>query len=194
MKNVSQKSKQWYIYGTNLNKTENINMEIEIRRAEGKDAQTFLELSKIFGSETDNLSYGEIGMATTVEKQREYLSSIADSEKDIFLLAFSDGEPVATANYVTFTKKRMAHRGELGICVRKSAWGLGIGSMLLEKLLDFAKVTAKADLVSLEVRSDNQRAISLYRKFGFEKTGCFKGYFKINHELINFDIMEKFFV
>ena len=63
----------------------------------------------------------------------------------------------------------------------------------MEKLLNFAKDTAKADIVSLEVRSDNQRAINLYKKFGFEKIGCFKRYFKINNELIDFDIMEKFF-
>lgn len=61
----------------------------------------------------------------------------------------------------------------------------------MEKLLDFAKNIAKSEVVSLEVRSDNQRAINLYQKFGFEKIGHFKGYFKIDNELIDFDIMEK---
>lgn len=86
----------------------------------------------------------------------------------------------------------MSHRGEIGIRVKKVAWGIGIGSMLLEKLLNFAKNIAKVDMVSLEVRSDNDRAIRLYKKYGFEKVGCFKGYFKIDGKLIDFDIMEKF--
>lgn len=166
-------------------------MEITIRRAQVEDANAILELSKILGSETDNLSFDETGIPVTIERERNYISSISNSEKDIFLVAFKNEELVGTANYTTFVKKRMSHRGEIGISVRKSAWGLGIGSMLMEKLLDFAKNTAKADIVSLEVRSDNERAINLYKKFGFEKIGCFKGYFKIDEEFVDFDMMEK---
>ena len=168
-------------------------MKIEIRQAQVEDAQAILELLKIVGSETDNLSFGEIGIPITVEEESAYLLDISNSEKDVFFVAFKDGELVGTANYVTSTNKRMSHRGEIGMSIQKSAWGIGIGSLLMEKLLDFAKDIAKADIVSLEVRSDNQRAINLYKKFGFEKIGCFKGYFKINNELIDFDIMEKFF-
>lgn len=87
----------------------------------------------------------------------------------------------------------MTHRGEIGIGIKKSAWGLGIGSMLMEKLLDFAFNKAHTEIISLEVRSDNKRAIHLYEKYGFQKVGCFKGYFKINGEFIDFDIMEKIF-
>lgn len=166
-------------------------MNITIQRAQAEDAQDILELSKILGSETDNLTFGEEGISMSVEEEAEHLSSIFDSENVLFLTARKDGELAGTASYASFTKKRMTHRGEIGICIRKSAWGMGIGSMLMEKLLDFAKNTAKAEIVSLEVRSDNYRAFSLYEKFGFEKIGHFKGYFKINGELIDFDIMEK---
>lgn len=168
-------------------------MEIIIREAQKEDAQAILELSRIFGSETDNLTFGEEGLSVSVEQEEEYLLSMSKSEQDVFYIAFQDGEPVGMASYSTCRSPRMSHRGTFGISVRKSAWGLGIGSILLEKLLYFAKNTAKADIVSLEVRSDNERAIRLYKKFGFEKTGCFKGFFKIHGELIDFDLMEKFF-
>ena len=62
--------------------------------------------------------------------------------------------------------------------------------MLLEQILDFAKNVAKSEIVSLEVRSDNKSAIRLYEKFGFEKIGTFKGYYKINGYLVDFDIFE----
>lgn len=167
-------------------------MAITIRRAQAEDAQAILELTKIMGRETDNLSFGEEGIPSTVEEESAYLCSIAHSEKNIFLVAFKDGELVGTAQYSTLTKKRMAHRGGIGISIQKSAWGIGIGSMLMERLLDFAKDTAQVEIISLEVRSDNQQAINLYNKFGFKKIGCFKGYFKINNALVDFDIMEKF--
>ena len=73
--------------------------------------------------------------------------------------------------------------------VRKDMWGKGVGSMLMEQIIDFAKNVAKVDIIALQVRSDNERAIHLYEKFGFEKFGTFKGYLKIRGEHIDFDFM-----
>ena len=83
----------------------------------------------------------------------------------------------------------MKHRGEFAVSVLKCEWGQGIGSMLLEAIIDFAKNIAHAEIISLEVRSDNERAIKLYEKYGFEKIGCFKGFFKIDGEYVDFELM-----
>ena len=167
-------------------------MAIIIEKAKTTDAEAILNFTKICGSETDNLSFGESGIPISVEQEASYIGSIENSDTDIFFVARDGKEIVGTGNYTSFPKKRMAHRGEFGISVRKSYWNQGVGSMLMEHILDFAKNVAKSEIVSLEVRSDNEAAIHLYRKFGFEKIGTFKGYFKIGEELIDFDIMELF--
>ena len=167
-------------------------MAIIIEKAKAADAEAILNFTKICGAETDNLSFGENGIPVSVEQEASFIGSIENSDTDIFFVARDGGEIVGTGNYSTFPKKRMAHRGEFGISVRKAYWNQGVGTMLMEHILDFAKNTAKADIVSLEVRSDNEAAIHLYQKFGFEKIGTFKGYFKINGELIDFDLMELF--
>ena len=59
----------------------------------------------------------------------------------------------------------------------------------MEEIIHFAKYTAKAEIISLEVRSDNERAIALYKKFGFETFGTFKGFMKIEGEYIDCDMM-----
>ena len=46
-----------------------------------------------------------------------------------------------------------------------------------------------AESVELEVRSDNERAIALYKKFGFEKVGRNEKFFKINGEFFAADYM-----
>ncbi len=48
---------------------------------------------------------------------------------------------------------------------------------MMERILDFAKNVAGTEIISPEVRSDNEKAIALYRHFGFEKIGTFQGYF-----------------
>ena len=167
-------------------------MAIIIEKAKTEDAEAILNLTKVCGSETDNLSFGESGIPVSVENEASHIASIENSDTDIFFVARDGNEIVGTGNYSSFPKKRMAHRGEFGISVRKSYWNQGVGTMLMEHILDFAKNVAKSEIVSLEVRSDNEAAIHLYRKFGFEKIGTFKGYFKIGEELIDFDIMELF--
>lgn len=70
----------------------------------------------------------------------------------------------------------------------KSEWGRGVGSVLLQKIIEYAK-THGIELVSLEVRSDNKRAIHVYEKFGFRKIGTSPAYFKIDGEYFDFDLM-----
>lgn len=72
--------------------------------------------------------------------------------------------------------------------MEKSEWGRGVGSALLQKIIEYAK-THGIELVSLEVRSDNKRAIHVYEKFGFRKTGISPAYFKIDGEYFDFDLM-----
>ncbi|SOJ53568.1 N-alpha-acetyltransferase RimI [Mycobacterium simulans] len=54
--------------------------------------------------------------------------------------------------------------------------GQGIGRRLLTELLDFADGGA----VFLEVRTDNEAAIALYRSMGFEQIGLRKRYYRIS--------------
>ncbi len=165
-------------------------MKIIIEKAIPSDAEEILELTKIFGSESDNLSYGEEGINQSIESEMKYLKALQDNSSNVFLLAKLDGKIIATANYSSYEKKRLSHRGEIGLCVLKKYWNKGIGTKLLKEILVFAKESAKSEIISLEVRSDNVSAIHLYKKFGFKKVGTFKGYFKIDNEYIDFDIMQ----
>jgi len=167
-------------------------MAVTIEKAEVSDAKAILEFTKICGAETDNLSFGSDGIPVSLEQEENFIASSLDSNSAVFFVAKEGEEIVGTANYSVFSKERMAHRGEFGMSVKKSYWNKGIGTALLERILDFAKNTAKSEIVSLEVRSDNKPAIHLYSKFGFQKIGTFKGYFKVDGKFIDFDIMQLF--
>ena len=55
--------------------------------------------------------------------------------------------------------------------VRTDCQGQGIGTALLEAVLDLADNWLMLRRVELEVYADNQRAVRLYEKFGFEAEG-----------------------
>jgi ribosomal-protein-alanine N-acetyltransferase len=65
----------------------------------------------------------------------------------------------------------------LTIAVRESRWGLGIGSALLDALIQAARERDCAELF-LEVRADNPRAHGLYLRRGFAEIGVRRGYYK----------------
>lgn len=161
----------------------------EIRKATSADAEKILEYCRLIGGESDNLTFGSEGVPITVEQEREYLDGLLDSDRQLYLVAADGNEIVGTATLSCFSRPRLAHRGEISISVRKSMWGKGIGSRLMRKLIRFARESANIELISLEVRSDNARAIALYKKFGFETVGKFPGFMKINGEHVSCDIM-----
>ena len=162
---------------------------VEIRKATAADAEKILEYCKIIGEESDNLTFGSEGVSMTVEREKEYLESIIKSEKQLYLIAVMDGEIVGSGVFSGYAKPRLAHRGEISLSVKKSMWGQHIGTRLMEEIIHFAKYTAKTEIITLEVRSDNERAIALYKKFGFETFGTFKGFMKIEGEYIDCDMM-----
>jgi [ribosomal protein S18]-alanine N-acetyltransferase len=65
----------------------------------------------------------------------------------------------------------------LTIAVSESRWGLGIGSALLDALIQAARERDCAE-VFLEVRADNPRAHGLYQRRGFAEIGVRRGYYK----------------
>ena len=65
----------------------------------------------------------------------------------------------------------MRHVGELGMSVVKAYWGQGVGSLLLDTLLSWARQTDIVRKINLRVRSDNGRAVALYERKGFVVEG-----------------------
>ncbi len=62
------------------------------------------------------------------------------------------------------------------IGVDRAYQGQGIGRRLLDELLDFAD----GGVVYLEVRTDNEAAIALYRSVGFAQIGLRRRYYRVS--------------
>ena len=164
---------------------------IEVREVTVKDAKNLLEFCNQVGSETDNLSYGSEGMGLSVAEEEEILAKFQNDKTSYFLLAEENGQIVGTCNCRSFRKKRLSHRAEIGIAVKKDYWNKGIGRKLLTSLIALAKQSG-LKVLSLEVRTDNKRAIHLYESLGFRRIGTFEGFMEIDGESVDFDIMELF--
>lgn len=164
-------------------------MNITYREAEPSDAGKFLEYCKKVGAESDNLTFGAEGIPFSISQEADFIRKYSGNPGSVMLVAYDEGELIGTgAVSVVSGRPRFSHRREIAISVRKDYWGKGIGSGLMNLLIDFCKKSG-AESIELEVRSDNERAIGLYKKFGFEKIGTNERYFKINGEYFSADYM-----
>lgn len=86
-------------------------------------------------------------------------------------VAEADGEVVGNIGMFISNNPRMAHSAGLGMSVHPDYWGMGIGSMLMETVLDLADNWLNLKRVELDVNIDNPAAVRLYQNFGFEIEG-----------------------
>jgi putative acetyltransferase len=86
------------------------------------------------------------------------------------VVAMLDGLIVGAAD-VTQSRGRRRHVGSIGLAVHDDFHGRGIGSALLAALVDTSDNWLDLRRLELGVYVDNEPAIHLYRKFGFEVEG-----------------------
>ena len=108
----------------------------------------------------------------TLETAQKRLQAMLEDERSFMLAAFIDGELVGNCGVNEIADRlKMRHRASLGISIKKKAWGLGLGTVLISRALEQAKENGFTQ-VELGVFADNDRARHLYRKLGFTEIGC----------------------
>ncbi|WMJ89873.1 GNAT family N-acetyltransferase [Anaerocolumna sp. MB42-C2] len=155
---------------------------LHIIKAGPEDAEAIIEYLNIIGGESDNLLFGKGEFNLSVKQEQSFISGINNSANSIMLLGKVNGEIVSVSSLSGYSKARIAHRGEIAISVKKSFWGQGFGTAMMKELIKFGKETAKLEVIQLEVKSDNEKAIHLYENLGFVKIGTYKKFFKINNK------------
>ena len=163
-------------------------MCIIYREAVREDAKALLLHLNTVGGETDNLSYGKDTFLISEEKEAKFIDRFQKSKTDVMLVAECDGKIVGNAIVERSRIERYSHRAEISVTVLRDYWGQGIGSRLFEMMLEFARRSG-IEILCLEVRSDNARAISLYKKFGFKTVGVYERFFKIGGEYFDATLM-----
>lgn len=96
---------------------------------------------------------------------------------DVLLIAERDGRVAGAAGVLAVSAQaRRRHAMMLGISVAPQSQGQGVGTALMAALCDYADRWVGALRIELTVFADNEVAIKLYRKFGFEAEGTCRAY------------------
>lgn len=81
---------------------------------------------------------------------------------------------IGTAALNVYANHRLRHSASIGVMVHKDYQNNGVGTALMKALIDIADNWLILVRIELTVFEDNEKAICLYEKFGFEKEGIKK--------------------
>ncbi|MCD7034538.1 GNAT family N-acetyltransferase [Metabacillus sp. GX 13764] len=153
---------------------------VMIREAEKKDAEQIIEFYNKVGGETDFLSFGKDEFQKDAEEYSRSIEEAHLADNSIMLLALLDNKIISIATIHSSQKPRNRHVGTLGIVISKEFTGLGLGRILMERLIEWTKQNGVTKRISLVTREDNIPAIALYKKLGFQEEGLIIGDTYIN--------------
>jgi putative acetyltransferase len=141
---------------------------LQIRRAEPDDCSAIHEMftsPKVYEG-TLQLPY---------PSREQWRKRIAESDGCYNLVAVSGEHVIGMVSVDTFPNRpRRRHVGRIGISVSDAWQGKGVGTALMQAGVDLADNWLNLTRLELEVYSDNESAIHLYERFGFEREGIMR--------------------
>ncbi len=144
---------------------------ITIRSAQADDAARLLAHVRAAAVETPFFIIEAEEFNFSDEQERQWIQDHLDSPGKLALLAEAAGEVVGVLSFENGPYRRLAHRGNFGLSVRKEWRGRGIGTALLETLIAWAEANPLIEKIALAVFANNPRALHLYQRFGFVEEG-----------------------
>ena len=141
--------------------------ELLIREAEVEDAAALVSFLNRVSVETDFTSLDGDGILLTSEEMAIFLNKQASWDNQITLLAFLNDKIAGIVNITADQRKRVRHIGDLFIVIGKKYWNNGLGSLLLEEVVEWAQASGILRRLQLTVQTRNQAAVHLYQKHGF---------------------------
>ena len=136
-----------------------------------EDAEALIRLFTIADAETPFLGRNPGEFQYTVEEEQRILSDVIKAQDSAWFLAEYNGEIVGQCSVgLVRRNQRFRHRAVVAFVLLKSHWNLGIGGRMMQECMNWCREHCVEQL-ELDIVAGNDRALSMYKSFGFEVTG-----------------------
>jgi ribosomal protein S18 acetylase RimI-like enzyme len=156
-------------------------MTTSIRRARPEDSSVLCTAEKFWASKPGHLvshpqELKEDSFAGKIDQ-------LAQNPKGIYLVAESDTKVILGHAFLDpMGLNSISHIVRLTIVVHPGFEGKGVGHLLMESLVSWAKSSDSVEKIELLVRATNTQAIQLYKRFGFVEEGRLRNRIKIDDD------------
>ncbi|WP_105118294.1 GNAT family N-acetyltransferase [Streptococcus suis] len=141
--------------------------EVYFSEAEPADAVAFIDFMNQVASETDYLVMDESGFRFSPEEMERIFEAGIENPGELCLLAKVGTEVIGAISVKSSKQFRISHIGNIFIAIKKDYWGHGLGTILLDEVIEWAQEIDLLKRLELTVQVRNQAAVHLYQKMGF---------------------------
>lgn len=147
------------------------NLEYSIREVQSTDAALLNGFLLMMVKDSAYLEFEIDDFSHTSDEEERIIRDCAKAKNCIMLLAEINKQIIGYAGIRVSTQGTMPSVGVFGIAVHKEYQHQGIGSQLMNEVLNWARESSGLRKIILAVFDDNIHAIKLYESAGFRKEG-----------------------
>lgn len=162
---------------------------IAIREAVIQDAAELIRCVKTYVGDSDYMVMEAEEFAPDITQGREFIQNFIDSENSILIVATHNEKIVGNLDITGGRRKRLRHTGLVGMGMLKEYREKGLGSILLQAGIKWARNNRLLEKLWLQILADNEAAINLYRKFDFMEEGRQNAFVKIDDHTYHDNIL-----
>ena len=136
-----------------------------------EDAAELIKVMRQMDTESPFLARNPGEFSFTIEQEQTLIEAMAQNPDQQWYSAFYQGRLVGQCSALLVSRgQRFRHRGGVAFALLKEFWGRGIGGCMMEACLAWCREHG-VEQVELDVVAGNQRALAMYKSFGFAVTG-----------------------
>jgi RimJ/RimL family protein N-acetyltransferase len=147
----------------------------EVRPGRRADTRSFLEMWREVVDERRYVRTESVQHSPRYYRRKFFKNGWTDQEASI--VAVSAGRVIGHISVSREESLVTRHVASIGMAVAKDWRGRGVGTALMAECIRWARLMSVEKLV-LSTYPDNERALALYRKFGFQEEGRLTGHSK----------------
>jgi len=165
--------------------------EITVRLATVENAAALVEMKLEYLENTTTIPLYQSEYPSDIAQEIELIEKLSEQKNSVFLVAECEGQLIGNIDLHGNQRRKLFHTGVVGMAIREGWRGLGVGTALMNALLDWTSTNSYITLLWLEVYATNTSGRILYEKMGFEECGRINDFFKEEQGFVDKIMMVK---
>jgi L-phenylalanine/L-methionine N-acetyltransferase len=149
----------------------------KIREARIEDAEGLIQCTKSYLKD-GFIPLTENEFNPTVQEHENWVRGFIEEDNNLLLVVEANGSIIGNIDTTTHKRKMLRHTGFVGMGIHPDWQNQGIGAIMIHKTIEWCIKNPNIEVLWLQVFSNNEKGIHLYKKSGFIESGRQKNFIK----------------
>jgi ribosomal protein S18 acetylase RimI-like enzyme len=159
--------------------------EITIRLADIEDASKLLSMKLDYLKDSKTIPLFPNEYHDDIKIETQLIKRLLEEKNSALFVAESEGKLIGNIDFNGNQRLKLFHTGVVGMGIKETWRGKGLGSALMEALIKWSKNNPFITLLWLEVYDSNEGGKALYRKMRFKECGRMENFFHQDNKNID---------